>query len=219
MKLIKELFHYRFEIYFVSLLCILFGSLLFPVKLYESVMLPIFFLLNLISGTLVFYKRKRIVRLFSFIFFFVLLKDILSKVLGKTDKFFEIGAFGMFFIFYCVISVVIIEELWRTKKVNKNLIIGLMSGYLSIGLVGFFMFSAIELTHPNSFNGLLIQEELEGKLDTLMYFSYITLMTIGYGEITPLTALAQKAAILMGVLGNFYTVILTAVVLEKYIRA
>lgn len=219
MKIIKQLFQYRFELYFFSLLCILFGSLLFPMNLYEEVMLPIFFLLNLISGTLLIYKRKLFVRLFTIIFFIIFLKEVLSKILGRTEMFFEIGGFVLFFIFYCVISVVIIEELWKTKRVDKNLIIGLMSGYLSIGLVGFFMFSAIELSHQNSFNGLLLQEGLDGKLDALMYFSYVTLLTIGYGEITPITALAQKAAILTGILGNFYTVILTAVVLEKYISA
>lgn len=218
MSQIKKLFNYRFEIYFLSLLCILFGSLLFPMQLFEEVILPLFFLLNLISGILLIYNRKNILKLFSLIFLIVFLTQLLSKIIGRTDKVFEIGGFGLFFVFYCVISVAIVEELWKTKKLDKNLIIGLMSGYLSIGLVGFFMFAAIELSYENSFNGLLIEEGLEGKMDELMYFAYITLLSIGYGEITPATLLAQKAAILTGILGNFYTVIVTAVVLEKYIR-
>ena len=53
-------------------------------------------------------------------------------------------------------------------------------------------------------------------IDRLMYFSYITLMTIGYGEIIPLTTLAQKAIILIGLIGQFYLVILTAFVVGKY---
>jgi len=51
-----------------------------------------------------------------------------------------------------------------------------------------------------------------------MYFSYITLMTIGYGEITPLTPLAQKATILIGLAGQFYLVIITATIVGKYIN-
>lgn len=39
----------------------------------------------------------------------------------------------------------------------------------------------------------------------------------GYGEITPATEIAQKAAILTGLMGQFYIVVLTAVVVEKYI--
>ncbi|WP_101449582.1 ion channel [Aquimarina sp. MAR_2010_214] len=51
-----------------------------------------------------------------------------------------------------------------------------------------------------------------------MYYSYITLMTIGYGEIIPVTSLSQKAAILVGMMGQFYLVILTAIVVGKYIN-
>ena len=53
--------------------------------------------------------------------------------------------------------------------------------------------------------------------DKLMYFSFITLMTIGYGDILPVTSLAQKATMFVGLIGQFYLVIITAVVVEKYI--
>jgi hypothetical protein len=43
-------------------------------------------------------------------------------------------------------------------------------------------------------------------------------MTIGYGEILPATATAQKAAILVGLMGQFYLVIITAVVVGKYMK-
>ncbi|NAS32027.1 hypothetical protein GTQ40_13660 [Flavobacteriaceae bacterium R38] len=55
-------------------------------------------------------------------------------------------------------------------------------------------------------------------MDSLIYYSYITLLTIGYGEIVPVTPVAQKAAILVGLIGQFYIVIITAVVVEKYIK-
>jgi len=44
------------------------------------------------------------------------------------------------------------------------------------------------------------------------------MLTIGYGDIVPVTPIAQKAAVLIGLVGQFYTVIVTAVVVEKYIR-
>ena len=69
-------------------------------------------------------------------------------------------------------------------------------------------------------NGLLIDDvsDAAAKVDSLIYYSYITLLTIGYGEIYPVTSVAQKAAILVGLMGQFYLVIITAVVVEKYIR-
>ena len=65
---------------------------------------------------------------------------------------------------------------------------------------------------------MINSNEIQAKPDNLLYYAYITLLTIGYGEIVPVTAIAQKAAILVGLIGQFYMVIITAVVIEKYIR-
>ena len=51
-----------------------------------------------------------------------------------------------------------------------------------------------------------------------MYYSYITLLTIGYGDILPVSALAHKAAILIGLMGQIYLVVITAIVVGKYIN-
>jgi voltage-gated potassium channel Kch len=51
-----------------------------------------------------------------------------------------------------------------------------------------------------------------------MYFSFTTLLTIGYGDILPITQVAQKAAIFVGLTGQFYLVILTAITVGKYLN-
>lgn len=77
------------------------------------------------------------------------------------------------------------------------------------------------LTGKNSkaFQGILINnQDVATFSEAILYYSFITLMTIGYGEIVPVIPVAQKAAILVGLIGQFYLVIVTAVVIEKYIR-
>ena len=94
-----------------------------------------------------------------------------------------------------------------------------MCGYICIGLVGFFICMAVELLEPGSFSGLpTIDLNPESNRDGLVYYSFITLLTIGYGDISPVTQLARNASILIGLMGQFYLVIVTAVVIEKYIR-
>jgi len=89
----------------------------------------------------------------------------------------------------------------------------MISGYISIGLIGFFIFLTIELIHPNSFSGLVLTStNAEAIAEELIYFSYITLTTIGYGDILPITPLARKAAILIGLVGQMYLVVITAIV-------
>ena len=96
----------------------------------------------------------------------------------------------------------------------------MVSGYITLGLVGYFILMSVEMTYPGSFGSSLFADALSinEKADSLLYYSYITLMTIGYGEILPLTTVAQKAAILIGLMGQFYMVIITAVVVGKYIN-
>lgn len=113
----------------------------------------------------------------------------------------------------------IIQQVWRAKFVNRNVILGLMSGYISLGFLAFFLFMSIELTHPGAFQGILMENgSLDIKSEAILYYAYITLLTIGYGEIVPSIPIAQKAAMLVGLMGQFYMVIITAVVVEKYIK-
>jgi hypothetical protein len=116
------------------------------------------------------------------------------------------------------VTLQIIGQVWNAETVNRSVIFGMMCGYISLGLLGFFTFFIIELATPGSFNGILIDLPISAKIEELLYFSYITIMTIGYGDISPATDMAQKATMLVGMIGQFYLVIVTAVVIEKYIR-
>ena len=198
---------------------ILFGSLFVPSGWFESWVSPLFFLSNLMAGV-VFVSHKR--RLYIFLLVLLILSgiifviDILGIHLHERLNFVRLACF---FAFYSIVSLEIIKQVTHAKDVNKNVILGLISGYISLGLLAFFMFLTIEMLDPNSFSGLINDPNIERDLaDQLLYFSYVTLLTIGYGEIIPISNLAQKAAILVALLGQFYLVILTAIVVGKYIN-
>ena len=78
---------------------------------------------------------------------------------------------------------------------------------------------SIEMVHPDSFTGLSAMNSASNTLrESIMYFSYITLLTIGYGDILPVTYLAQKATMLIGLMGQFYLAIMTAIIVGKFIN-
>lgn len=219
-ELLARAYDLRFEIFFSTQLAILFGSLVVPLDFYEKVLSPALFLFNLGAGLLFISQRRVLVRIFMVLFLIALFVFGWNFV-GKPEALgpLEYVRLSVYFLFYIAVTIEIIKQVWRAEKVSKNVIMGLMSGYIAIGLVGFFLFLTIEIVHPGSFGGLLFGEaSVESKMDSLLYYSYITLLTIGYGEIFPATAVAQKAAILIGLAGQFYLVIITAVVVEKYIR-
>lgn len=215
--MIEKLYTYRFELFFFSIICIIFGSLFFPKDFFANTISPVLFLINILSGILFFIRKRRLIITVSLIFVIVLGVFLFMAICNAHDyaRYLRLVAY---FTFYCLVTFQIIKQVWSAKTVNRSVVFGLMSGYVSLGLLGFFSFFCIELFAPGSFNGIPATLPLPEKVETMLYFSYITLMTIGYGDISPITDIAQKASVLFGMLGQFYLVIITAVVIEKYIR-
>ncbi len=217
--MLKKLYPYRFELFLFSQITILFGSLIFPGDFFETLISPVLFFINLLAGIVLISKKKKLMWFFvvlliisGIVFSAGLLEDIGNKSLKLLNM-------GTYFLFYSIVTFEIIKQIWDTQFVNRNVIFGLISGYISLGLISFFICLSIEISHPTSFEGLRATvEQPQLFTERLMYYSYITLMTIGYGEIVPVTSLAQKAAILIGMMGQFYLVILTAIVVGKYIN-
>lgn len=215
----KNLYKHRFEIFLTTQLAILFGSLFFPAEFFEYRLLPLLFLASIIAGILLISKRRKV--MWFFIGLFVLAAivfgfDMISRSQNTENLLFRLS---IYFVFHIIVTWNIILQVWKAKRVNKNVIIGLMSGYISLGFLAFFLFMTIEISNPGAFTGPLLEtENMALRSDGLLYYAYITLLTIGYGEIVPVTPIAQKAAILVGLVGQFYMVIITAVVVEKYIK-
>lgn len=217
--MIDKLYVYRFELFLSTQLSILFGSLIMRSSWFENWMMPIFLLLNIAAGVLLVAKKKK---LFRFMLLFLLISFVMA-VLGFINSEIENRVdylkLGLYFLFYAIVTIQIIKQVWKAKIVGKNVILGLISGYISLGLLAFFLCLSIEIISPNSFSGIVsIAGVNTNTTEQLMYYSYITLMTIGYGDILPVTPIAQKASIFIGLIGQFYLVIITAVVVGKYIQ-
>jgi len=196
----------------------LFGILLFNDAIFNAYLLPASLLLNIALGiNLISRKKTKII--ITIIFVATALTSGFAMFEANISDL-NLLSFVFYFLFYVIITFEIVRQVWKINEVDKNLIMGVISGYICLGLVGFFIFMAIEMLHPGSFQSSLFADSytIAQKSDSLLYYSYITLLTIGYGEIVPLTTAAQKAAILLGLLGQFYLVILTAVTVGKYIN-
>ena len=218
--MIKDLYKHRFEIFFTTQLFILFGSLLFPSDFFENILTPILFLINTIAGIFLVSKKKELMW-FLIVLFGISLVVFGNSMMSREAEFQEnfLLRLSVYFVFYIIVTHQIILQIWKAKRVNNLVVIGLMCGYISLGFIAFFLFTTIELLEPNSFKGIVIEaNNATLGLDSIMYYSYITLMTIGYGDIVPVTPLAQKASIITGLMGRFYLVIVTAIVVGKYIQ-
>jgi hypothetical protein len=198
---------------------LLFGSLFFPFDIFQTYIEPTLTLLNIIAGFILISMRKKTRRIYAVLFVFALVFNLVHFSQDVADNVdYQLIRFTLLSLFYSIVTIEIISQVWLAKEVNKNVIFGVMGGYISLGLIAFFLLLGIEIAEPEAFRGL---EELKGESHSeyLLYYAYITLMTIGYGDIVPAKPISQKAAVLIGLWGQFYLVIITAVVVGKYISS
>jgi len=210
----EKLYPYRFELFLLTQTAILFGSLAIPLQWFEITVLPVLHIVNVIAGLVLVHQKKILFRVLTVVFVVIVLNLFFSA--------YDIANYSkliIYFLFHGLLTLEIIRQVWNAKVIGKNVILGLISGYISLGLLAFFICMSIEVLYPNSFSGLVVQQGVNTDIsEQLMYYAYITLMTIGYGDILPVTTMAQKASIFIGLIGQFYLVILTAIVVGKYIN-
>jgi hypothetical protein len=215
---LKTLRTYRFELYLISFTLLLFGGLFFPEQLFKTWISPLLVVLALLTGYIILSVRKKTRPLFGALFLVALLSQALQFFeVAQQSHGLRVIHFVIFTAFFTLVTATIIIQVWKTREVDAKLVFGVMGGYISLGLVAFFLLLAIEFAHPGSFNG--IEAGAASSFEDLLYYTYITLMTIGYGDISPTTPLAKKAAVLIGLWGQFYLVIITALVVGKYLNA
>ena len=113
---------------------------------------------------------------------------------------------GAAFFLFAVIQMLIF--IYSHKEVTRDLIVGAAVVYLFMALMWTFIFVVVETLHPGSFNipeGQNIEVSRQ-----FVYYSFVTLTTLGYGDITPATSLARSLCILEAVIGQLYLVVQVA---------
>jgi len=114
--------------------------------------------------------------------------------------------FGFIFIGYII--VLILKYIFRQENVTLETIYGAIAVYILIGLVWVFLYNLTELLHPGSFS-LAAVIDAESK-KSLYFFSFVTLTTLGYGDITPVSGPARSLAMLEAIVGQMYIAVLIA---------
>jgi hypothetical protein len=113
-----------------------------------------------------------------------------------------------------IITLQIFRRLLAAARVNAELLAASMCGFVLLGMVGMFLFIAIDYWQPGSFTGVPAGPS---SVQALNYYSFTTLLTLGLGDIVPLSNVARKATVLLGLAGHFYDVFVVGVVVGKYV--
>ncbi len=102
----------------------------------------------------------------------------------------------------------------RSRRVTSKILFGALSVYLLIGLTFALVFTTLEARHPGSLS--LPAGAFEAGLvdprpfSTISYFSFVTMTTLGYGDIGPLTPATRSLVTLEALLGQLFLAVLMA---------
>jgi voltage-gated potassium channel len=114
-----------------------------------------------------------------------------------------------------------IRHIASSQKVTPTIILNSINGYLLIGVLGAVLLSMAQLVQLIIFGSdsgaISFSGGTAAGLHDYLYFSFVTLTTLGYGDVTPVSAFAKSLTIIIAVSGQLYLTILVAILVGKYL--
>ena len=111
--------------------------------------------------------------------------------------------------FYLYASAVAARQVLFTGSIDGNKVVGAICIYLLMGLVWALIYLFIAQVNPGAFNGMEQLPWYENFADAA-YYSFVTLTTLGYGDISPIKPVARFLVYMEAIFGVFYMAILVA---------
>lgn len=167
--------------------------------------IDIFFSLLLISGIASVSEHKGIFAAVTGI-------AVIALVFRWTDSFIPLPTLQVLDCVSTIVSVllfctIIITRIFQNGPITFHRIEGAIAVYLLLGLAWAYAYQLIAYLDPVAFSGAVTAS---GGFSSWTYFSFVTLATLGYGDISPLNPVARSLATAEGITGQLYLAILIA---------
>jgi hypothetical protein len=176
----------------------------------------------MLSGIYAVSQRRRDLIIASTLALPALVGRWLSLITPHQAIFFLGTAFALsFFVFT---AATILNHVVRARRVTADTISAALCSYLLIGMVWAVLYTVLEFLHPGSFSLPPPQQASAGEglppkfqFSRFVYFSFVTLTSTGFGDITPLADPARSFAMLESIIGQFYIAVLISRLVGLYI--
>lgn len=145
----------------------------------------------------------------SFIFPFAILT--ISIASNKLDN----AGFDQFYLllllsFFIFTAFKTAKQVMFTGKIDGNKILGAICLYLLLGLIWAVLYTLLQLGFPGSFQAMQQNKQWFMLFPDFVYFSFVTMTTLGFGDISPNLPVARFLVYLEAIVGQFYLAILVA---------
>jgi voltage-gated potassium channel len=123
-------------------------------------------------------------------------------------------------IFFILLVILFIQQIAKASQVTPQVIMESINGYLMLGMSFSILIGLVCTIDPTSFSF----KHLTGARDlsisyvsNYFYFGFVTLTTLGYGDVVPLTPAARSLSIFTSITGQMYVAIIIALIVSKYL--
>jgi hypothetical protein len=214
---IKEFLHKRkYELLLIALVQHLYiGIFVRDMPFYTEVLWPINMVILGLASVGVFIEKGKIKNMVKNVLTIIVIGFPLLLPFYKGSFAFMYFLNVSYVIFFLFIFFEVFTFLIKPSYINKDIISAAACGLFLLIETFVFLFQIWAYSDPNSFKGIDYSGTAHTYID-LVYFCSITLTTIGYGDITPNAPYAKLAASLMGIAGQFYSVVLVGILISKF---
>lgn len=207
----RHIFHNRYLYLLITTVLEVFLNAFFPDHIFSLVRGITFTLFMLACINLIRDEKRTLVFMVVFtvvIMILVWMPDYsyLGKLVYPAEKLLAA-------VFYGTIIFHIIRQVTRSKKVSANVVFGVIAIYILYGLLAGDINLLIYFFDPDAFSGALDPADAAD----LRYFSYVTITTTGYGDITAVSQLARAAAVFFSLTSQLYLAVIIALIVGKYV--
>ena len=142
---------------------------------------------------------------------------VILSIVRNSDMLHVIALLAMF-VFLLLATINAFRQIAVGNDISLNRIVGAVCVYLLLGVMWSIAYNVLEYLQPDSFKGLTELVSPAWNPDWI-YFSFVTITTLGYGDITPLTQTARSLAVAEAIVGQFYIAVLVAGLVSAYISS
>ena len=115
---------------------------------------------------------------------------------------------GCSILFFAFTIILILSSVFKEDEITLDVIYGAVVVYLLMALMWAFTFDLLETLRPGSFQ--VTVNPSQGTRVHFIYYSFVTITTVGYGDILPVSLTARSLSILEMVVGQIYLIVLIA---------
>lgn len=142
----------------------------------------------------------------GFIGFVITLSGLISNLPSKDTFYLTLTGLSFIILFLVIVIAIFLTKIFSEDKVTSESIKGGISIYFLLGYLWVYLYRLVLLIN----NEAISFPEHASELSYILYFSFTTLTTLGYGDIIPVSLLARNLTILESTIGQIYLTVLIA---------